>query len=152
MSEMVNSSHACMALCILAYSSQAMSTPLSKMGKRVHPLYPIVRIAYMFEKKHGRPAVLGDLKELQVLRRCRYVCDLISSSLSSAPSFLPVTCRPFPLLSSRPRLAVKRGPTQLPAGISLIPGPAMTCTPSWHLSRQWWGEWLPTTSFVPSVA
>lgn len=45
---------------------QAFSTPLSKMGKRIHPLYPVVRIAYKFEKKFGRPAALADLKELQV--------------------------------------------------------------------------------------
>ena len=40
------------------------------MGKRIHPLYPVVRVAYEFEKKNGKPAGPGDLQELQVMVGC----------------------------------------------------------------------------------
>ena len=47
---------------------QALSTSLSKLNKRTHPLYPVLRVTYLFEKQHGRQAGAEDVGALQVRR------------------------------------------------------------------------------------
>lgn len=47
---------------------QAMSTPLSKLGRRVPPMYAVAKAIYAFEKQHGRTPGAEDVQALQV--RC----------------------------------------------------------------------------------
>lgn len=47
--------------------SAAMSTPLASLTRQSHPLYPVVRLACMFEEKQGRPPGPSDASELQAM-------------------------------------------------------------------------------------
>ena len=57
----------------LSIRMQALSTSLSKLNKRTHPLYPVLRVAYLFEKQHGRQAGAEDVGALQVRRWQRQI-------------------------------------------------------------------------------